>query len=384
MFQTDPMSHSDKQIPQAGQSPREVRRPTVLELRNVSCAYGTDQPAITGISFAAQEGEIVCLLGPSGCGKTTTLRAIAGFEPVTAGEIRLEGRLVSTPGQLVPTEQRRIGMVFQEYALFPHLRVRDNVAFGLRHLSGDERASQVRLMLEMVGLTGLAARYPHELSGGQQQRVALARALVFEPRALLLDEPLSALDAGLRVAMRDEIRRVQREAGIATIHVTHDQEEALSIADRVAVMSEGEIVQVGRPDEVYDRPRTRFVARFVGQANFWQGTVCGAYEVDTPIGRLGHRQEGARAGDKVLVLVRPERLDLYFEDRETPPPNYFKGQVTQDRFLGSIRRFDFAVEGHVIRVETRDRAAPKAVAIPPDAVRLLPPDDNETNKGDVI
>lgn len=158
MFQSDPMPHPGEETPRTAHRPGGSHRPTVLELRNVSCAYGSDRPAIAGISFAAQEGEIVCLLGPSGCGKTTTLRAVAGFEPVTAGEIRLEGRLVSAPGHLLPTEQRRIGMVFQEYALFPHLRVRDNVAFGLRHLSAGERATRVRLMLEMVGLSDLAAQ----------------------------------------------------------------------------------------------------------------------------------------------------------------------------------------------------------------------------------
>ncbi len=348
----------------------------------VSFTYPGTRTGVRGVDLAVEDGELVALIGPSGSGKSTCLKLLAGFFYPDHGRINVDGHDVGT----LSPERRRLGMVFQNYALFPHMSTLDNVAYPLK-VRGVTRAGRRRSaeeMLDRVGLSGFGDRAPKTLSGGQQQRVALARALVFEPRALLLDEPLSALDAGLRVAMRDEIRRVQREAGIATIHVTHDQEEALSIADRVAVMSEGEIVQVGRPDEVYDRPRTRFVARFVGQANFWQGTVCGAYEVDTPIGRLGHRQEGARAGDKVLVLVRPERLDLYFEDRETPPPNYFKGQVTQDRFLGSIRRFDFAVEGHVIRVETRDRAAPKAVAIPPDAVRLLPPDDNETNKGDVI
>ncbi len=341
----------------------------------VSFTYPGTQTGVSGVDLMVEDGELVALIGPSGSGKSTCLKLLAGFFRPDHGRINVDGHDVDT----LSPERRKLGMVFQNYALFPHMSTRDNVAYPLK-VRGAARADRRRTaddMLERVGLSGLGDRATKTLSGGQQQRVALARALVFEPRALLLDEPLSALDAGLRVAMRDEIRRVQRDAGIATIHVTHDQEEALSIADRVAVMSDGKIVQVGRPDEVYDRPRTRFVARFVGQANFWPGTVCGPYEVDTPIGRLSHLQEGSRPGDKALVLVRPERLDLYFEDCKTPPPNYFKGRVSQDRFLGSIRRFDFAVEGTVIRVETRDRAAPMAVAIPPDAVRLLPPGDNE-------
>ncbi len=308
MFQPDPMSHSDKQIPQAGHSPREVHRPTVLELRNVSCAYGTDQPAITGISFAAQEGEIVCLLGPSGCGKTTTLRAIAGFEPVTAGEIRLEGRLVSTPGQLVPTEQRRIGMVFQEYALFPHLRVRDNVAFGLRHLSGDERASQVRLMLEMVGLTGLAARYPHELSGGQQQRVALARALVQKPVVLLLDEPFSNLDPDMAGKMREDLHDLLRQTKTTAILVTHDHDEAFAMADQIAVLNNGRLEQLDTPESIYHTPSTPFVADFVGQADFIPGTIENG-TVHTEIGTFPN-QAGYRIGTRVVVMIRPDDIHI--------------------------------------------------------------------------
>jgi len=353
-----------------------------IRFESVSFSYPGTQTGVRAIDLEVEDGELVALIGPSGSGKSTCLKLLAGFYRPDHGQINVDGHVVDT----LSPERRRLGIVFQNYALFPHMSTRDNVAYPLkvRGVTRAERRLTADAMLNRVGLSGLGDRAPRTLSGGQQQRVALARALIFEPRALLLDEPLSALDAGLRVAMRDEIRRVQREAGIATIHVTHDQEEALSIADRVAVMSDGEIVQVGQPDEVYDRPKTRFVARFVGQANFWQGIVCQPNQVDTPIGRLSHNQEGVRPGDKVLVLVRPERLDLFYEDRQIPPPNYFKGHVTQDRFLGSTRRFDFAVASNVIRVETRDRAAPCAVAIPPDAVRLLPPDDiSGINKGDI-
>ena len=352
-----------------------------IRFEDVSFAYPGTQTGVRAIDFAVGDGELVALIGPSGSGKSTCLKLLAGFYHPNHGRINVDGHDVDT----LSPERRRLGIVFQNYALFPHMSTRDNVAYPLkvRGITRTERRRSADEMLERVGLSNLGNRAPKTLSGGQQQRVALARALIFKPRALLLDEPLSALDAGLRVAMRDEIRRVQREAGIATIHVTHDQEEALSIADRVAVMNDGEIVQIGKPDEVYDRPRTRFVARFVGQANFWPGTVAEGNQVETPLGCLRHSQKDVRPGDKVLVLVRPERLDLFFEDHKTAPPNYFHGHVAQDRFLGSIRRFDFAVEGNVIRVETRNRAAPTAVAIPPDAVRLLPPDDNEIKKGEL-
>ena len=308
MFQSDPMPHSNEQTLHAAHRPRESHRPTVLELRNVSCVYGADRPAITGISFAAQEGEIVCLLGPSGCGKTTTLRAVAGFEPVTAGEIRLEGRLVSAPGRLLPTEQRRIGMVFQEYALFPHLRVRDNVAFGLRHLAADERTTQVRLMLEMVGLTELAARYPHELSGGQQQRVALARALVQKPAVLLLDEPFSNLDPDMAGKMREDLHDLLRRTKTTAILVTHDHDEAFAMADRIAVLNNGRLEQLDTPEAIYHTPSTPFVADFVGQADFIPGTIENG-TVQTEIG-LFPNQAGYPSDAQVVVMIRPDDIHI--------------------------------------------------------------------------
>ena len=349
-----------------------------IQFEAVSFSYPGTNVGVRAIDLTVEDGELLALIGPSGSGKSTCLKLLAGFFHPDSGTIKVDAEDI---GALLP-ERRRLGMVFQNYALFPHMTTRDNVAYPLkvRRVGRAERRQAADSMLQRVGLAGFGDRSPRTLSGGQQQRVALARALVFGPRALLLDEPLSALDAGLRVALRDEIRRVQREAGISTIHVTHDQEEALSIADRVAVMNEGEIVQIGRPEEIYDRPRTRFVARFVGQANFWQGVVREARLVDTPIGPLHHTQDGFRPGDKVVVLVRPERVDLCQAGGDAPP-NCFKGRVTEDRFLGSVRRFDFAVDGGLIRTETRNRTAPPAVAIPPDAVRLLPPDDMETKKG---
>jgi iron(III) transport system ATP-binding protein len=306
MFQSDPMpSHEPNR--KSGNLSRD-HRPTVLELRNVSCIYGGDRPAITGISFVAREGEIVCLLGPSGCGKTTTLRAIAGFEPVTAGEIHLESRLVSAPGHLIPTEQRRIGMVFQEYALFPHLRVQDNVAFGLRHLPTGERTMQVRLMLEMVGLTDLAMRYPHELSGGQQQRAALARALVQKPAVLLLDEPFSNLDPDMAGKMREDLHDLLRRTKTTAVLVTHDHDEAFAMADRIAVLNNGRLEQLDTPEAVYHTPSTPFVADFVGQADFIPGTIENG-TVQTEIGTFPN-QTGYRSGAQVVVMIRPDDIHI--------------------------------------------------------------------------
>lgn len=308
MFQPDPPSPSIEQTPRSGSQPGAGRRPTVLELRNVSCAYGKDRPAIVDISFTAQEGDIVCLLGPSGCGKTTTLRAVAGFEPVTAGEIRLEGRLVSAPGHLIPAEERRIGMVFQEYALFPHLRVQENVGFGLRHLPAGERAARVGQMLEMVGLAGLAARFPHELSGGQQQRVALARALVQKPAVLLLDEPFSNLDPDMAGKMREDLHDLLRRTKTTAILVTHDHDEAFAMADRIAVLNDGRLEQLDTPEAIYHTPSTPFVADFVGQADFIPGTIEGG-AVRTEIG-IFPNPAGFPDGRQVVVMIRPDDIRI--------------------------------------------------------------------------
>src|SRR4029077_20364315 len=246
---------------------------SILELRSVSCAYDPHRPAIRDISFSAREGEILCLLGPSGCGKTTILRAIAGFEPVRSGEIFLSGRRVSSSSEMIPTEERRVGMVFQEYALFPHLRVADNIAFGLHHLSRAERTRQVQEMLRLTGLEGLEGRYPHELSGGQQQRVALSRALVRNHVVLLLDEPFSNLDPDMASRMRQELHALVRGMKTTTILVTHDHDEAFAMADRIAVLNHGVLEQMDSPELLYHIPSAPFVADFVGQADFIPGTV---------------------------------------------------------------------------------------------------------------
>ena len=314
-------------------SVHSTRRP-VLELRRVTCAYEAGRPAISDISLTAQEGDILCLLGPSGCGKTTTLRTIAGFESISAGEVYLQGQLVSSPTLLVPTEQRRIGMVFQEYALFPHLRVADNVAFGLRHLPTDQRAAQVETMLAMVGLTGFERRYPHELSGGQQQRVALARALAPNPVMLLLDEPFSNLDPDMTGKMREDLLHLLRHTNTTALLVTHDHDEAFAMADRIAVLSNGRLEQLDVPEAIYHTPATPFVADFVGQADFIPGLV----EHRTVLTELGTfpNQSGYPTGTKVVVMIRPDDIHIV-------PSDPAKATILARQFRGSENLYTIAL-----------------------------------------
>ena len=280
----------------------------ILELRAVSCAYDSHRPAVRDISFSAREGEILCLLGPSGCGKTTILRAIAGFEPVQSGEIFLSGRRVSSSSETIPTEERHVGMVFQEYALFPHLRVADNIAFGLRHLSRPERRCQVQEMLRLTGLEGFERRYPHELSGGQQQRVALSRALVQNPVVLLLDEPFSNLDPDMAGRMRQEIHALLRRMKTTTILVTHDHDEAFAMADRIAVLNQGVLEQLDSPESIYHLPATPFVADFVGQADFVPGRIQEGM-VHTELGEFPNTLSSVD-GTPVVVMIRPDDIHL--------------------------------------------------------------------------
>jgi len=290
----------------------------VIELRGIRQAYG-DHLVVDGLSLTLARGRIGCLLGPSGCGKTTVLRCIAGFERIQAGEILINGQTVSTASLNVPTEQRRIGIVFQDYALFPHLSVERNVAFGLRRLRAEERRARVGRMLAVTGLEELAQRYPHELSGGQQQRVALARALAPRPDLLLLDEPFSNLDVELRERLSLEVRDILHDQGATAIMVTHDQHEAFAMADDIGIMSGGSIQQWASAYNIYHRPSNRFVADFIGQGVFLPGRVNGSGKVEIELGAMDGEirfPTGAAAdtgsGTEVEVLLRPD--DVVHDD----------------------------------------------------------------------
>lgn len=282
--------------------------PTQLEVRDVSVAYGETE-IVRDVSFVLEQGLIGCLLGPSGCGKTTLLRAIAGFEPVSAGEILLHGRRVSAPGLTTPPEQRRIGMVFQDFALFPHLDVARNVGFGLRHLRRPERERRVDALLELVGLRQAARQYPHELSGGMQQRVALARAMAPRPEILLLDEPFSSMDAELREQLAREVRDLLRREGVTAILVTHDQLEAFAMADQIGVIAAGRIRQWGTGFGLYHEPADRFVADFIGQGVLLPAVVVDETRVKTELGRVaGQKPHGLPPGAAAEVLIRPDDM----------------------------------------------------------------------------
>jgi ABC-type Fe3+/spermidine/putrescine transport system ATPase subunit len=335
--------------------------------------------AVDGPSLEIGDGELFTLLGPSGCGKTTLLRLMAGFHTPDGGEIWFGERRVDG---LRPYE-RNIGMVFQNYALWPHMTVRANVAYGLklRKLDGVTIAERVAAGLHKVNLTGLELRYPGQLSGGQQQRVALARALVLNPDILLLDEPLSNLDAKIRIQVRAEIRKLQKDLGITTVYVTHDQEEALSLSDRVAVMRDGRVLQVAPPKELYERPVGRFVADFVGTNNFLTGTCREAGEdrigAETALGLVrSSPAPRVRAGDRCVLAVRPENIALGAAHENT-----FEGRVVLASYLGSTLRYDVEVcAGVVLKVDVGDpwhhevlpMGAPVRVTFPASAVLTLP------------
>ncbi len=340
-----------------------------VALERVTYRYPGTQAGVADITLAIAPGELVVCLGPSGCGKTTLLRLIAGFVKPNSGVIRLNGEDVSA----LPTRSRECGVVFQAYALFPHMRVWENVAYPLRvrEVAPDERRRRAAEMLELVGLTGLSDRLPGQLSGGQQQRVALARALVFGPRALLLDEPLSALDAGTRVAMRDEIRRIQRVQNIATLLITHDQDEALSLADRIVLLNEGRIAQSGSPHEIYDRPADPFVAGFVGRANLLDARVIDAQTIDTPIGRLITPPHGLAAGSALRVLVRPERIEVASAANAATGENVFAAQVLRDRFFGATRQVEVAAGNGRLEIETAMRDDVTQLRVPREAIQFL-------------
>jgi iron(III) transport system ATP-binding protein len=299
----------------------------LLNLKGVTKGFAPGaEPAVNGLTLSLSPGDILALLGPSGCGKTTTLRLIAGFEVPDAGEVEISGQLMAGPGKWVPPEERGVGIVFQDYALFPHLTVGENVAFGLHHLSRGGRKERVIQILELVGLDAFIRRYPHELSGGQQQRVAVARALAPAPALILLDEPFSNLDADLRNEMREEIEKLLRNTGTTAVFVTHDQEEAFMLADRVGVLNRGRLEQLDAPEEVYHYPATRFVAEFVGAADFLPGRVTLA-GIETELG-LFENADGVAVGTAVHVMIRPD--DVSF----TQDPNG-KATIVHRHFRGS-------------------------------------------------
>jgi spermidine/putrescine ABC transporter ATP-binding subunit len=312
---------------------------------------------VSRASFAIGEGELFTLLGPSGCGKTTLLRLIAGFYAPDEGEVRFDDVRVND----VPPHERGIGMVFQNYALWPHMTVSQNIAYGLklRKVGHAEIGERVKGALDKVRLAGLGDRYPGQLSGGQQQRVALARALVLNPKILLLDEPLSNLDAKIRIQVRAEIRKLQKELGITTVYVTHDQEEALTLSDRIAVVNLGKLFQVGSPRDLYERPANRFVADFIGINNMVDGTVRavdpagGRLTVDSALGELrALPSERVRVGDKCVVCVRPENVAFGAAAGES---NFVKGTVAFAAYLGNTLRYDVDLgQGVTFKADIKD------------------------------
>lgn len=328
-----------------------------VELRGITKVFGKDTVAVDNVDLEVEAGEFVSLLGPSGCGKTTTLRVVAGFEEPTAGQVRIKGKDMTR----VPPYYRNTGMVFQNYALFPHRTVDQNVAFGLRMrgLDSKEIERRVHEALKMVEIPDLAHRYPRQLSGGQQQRVALARAIVIEPSVLLLDEPLSALDKKLREQMRGELKRLQRHIGITTIFVTHDQEEALTLSDRIVIMDKGKVVQVGAPTELYGRPINSFVADFLGTSNIITGKVTeieeGIISMKTDDGLSikvqCNNDMSMRLGQTLTISVRPE--NMRFSGQHSPDENFQKGRIRDVFFLGATVRYNVRI-GESDRVMTVD------------------------------
>jgi len=322
-----------------------------LEIRNVSKVFGKDTYAVKDFDLSVEKGEFVAFLGPSGCGKTTTLRMVAGFELPTTGSIIIDGEDVT----FKPPNQRNVGMVFQAYALFPNMTVANNIGFGLKIAKRPEEEIRQRVneMLKLIHMPEFGDRYPFQLSGGQQQRVALARALAMSPRILLLDEPLSALDAKIRVSLRSEIRAIQQELGITTIYVTHDQEEALSISDRVVVMNVGSMEQVGTPFEIYNFPATEFVAQFVGTLNSYQAEVVdprnSILRVDGQHLITSQDLSEFKPGDQVTIAIRPERLSFAEQERKA---NLIDCTIENITFLGSIVRIEVQVGDKSFHMDT--------------------------------
>jgi len=348
-----------------------------VELRSLTKRYGS-VAVVDGVSLRVEHGLLVCLLGPSGCGKTTTLRLIAGFIEPSAGQIAVGDRVVSAPGRTLPPERRNMSMIFQSYALWPHMTVAENVAYGLklRKLDRDTIGRKLKAILATTRLEALAGRYPGELSGGQQQRVALARALIVEPEILLLDEPLSNLDANLREEMRFEVRRLHDQYRYTTVYVTHDQSEAMTTADLIAVMNGGRIEQAGSPEDIYDRPRSEFVARFIGSSNILKGRNLDEDRIEfagTPL-----RCSGARlpSSGETAVSIRQHDIRLMPKAPDATE-NVVPATVVRQVFLGSSRDYIVQVaDGTQLRVVTsaQDNIAQRSsvwLHLPPDRCRAL-------------
>lgn len=346
-----------------------------LRLENLTKCYGS-LTAVDHVNLEIKEGEFICFLGPSGCGKTTVLRMITGFETVTEGKVIFDNRVIN---DLIP-KKREFGIVFQSYALFPNMTVEENIAFGLkmRKMPKKAIAERVDVMLDLIGLAGWRKLYPAQLSGGQQQRVALVRALAPDPQVLLLDEPLSALDAKIRLRLRAEIKRLQQELKKTMIHVTHDQEEALSIADRVVVMEGGQFRQVGRPIEIYKNPSCGFVADFVGTSNFFEGRRTGDV-VDTGKRKIKVKQNGTQSGESVSLAIRPEHVEVF--KKESPPEvtevmNLFSGKIDVVVFLGAAVRLLINMDGEEIISDINDKEFQQRSMKQGDDIYLyFPPDE---------
>src|SRR5450755_4521900 len=347
-----------------------------LDVSELRKQFSVGRPAIDGVSFGVPAGEIVVLLGPSGCGKTTTLRCVAGLEHPTAGTISIAGRVVSSPerGILLPPRLRDIGMVFQSYAVWPHMTVRQNVVYPLKHrkIGRVDAGRKLDEVLELVGLSEYADRPVVALSGGQMQRVALARSIVYRPQLLLLDEPLSNLDAKLRLRLRDDLRVILKQTGITALYVTHDQAEAVVLGDRIGVMRNGKLLQIGTPDEIYNRPADLFVANFTGATNELAGTLVarnGKYgTVDFGEGRRGEAAllKPLDPGDKVRVALRPENIAIGKHDGG----NAFVASVVDRRYQGTQTIYDIDLFGHRLEVLELGTAARHAVGV--DAPVSLP------------
>ncbi|MEH6469738.1 MAG: ABC transporter ATP-binding protein [Halopseudomonas sp.] len=300
----------------------------ILSVEQIECRY-QHQVVVQQLSFDVAQGEIACLLGPSGCGKTTVLRAIAGFNPIYSGRLKLGGQLMASPECSVPPEQRNIGMVFQDYALFPHLNVRDNICFGLQKQSAAQRKKIVDHLLDLVELKGMASRYPHELSGGQQQRVALARALAPKPKLLLMDEPFSNLDTELRRQLSVEVRDILKEEGISAIMVTHDQDEAFTVSDKLGVLADGYLQQWDAPFQIYHHPTNMKVASFVGEGTFVRGRAVDGGLVETDIGLVKDSRGSWQQGETLDVFLRPHEIVPGCHECSV------QGELVKKEFLGT-------------------------------------------------